>query len=35
MSYLKMYKQYALLVNSKEKLTTYTPYETDSRTGIL
>ena len=31
MSYLKMYEQYALLV----KLTTYFPYETDSRTAIL
>ena len=35
MSYLKMCEQYALLINLKEKLTTYFLYETDSRTAIL
>ena len=35
MSYLKMYEHYALLINLKEKLTTYFLYEMDSRTAIL
>jgi hypothetical protein len=35
MSCLKMFEQYALLVISEEKLTTYFPYDTDSRTAIL
>ena len=35
MIYHKMYQQYALLVNSKEKLTTYFSYKTDSCSTIL
>ena len=35
MIYHKMYKQYALLVNSKEKLITYFSYGTDCSTAIL